>query len=315
MFAHIRTFGKACPAIRRLLLPVWVPFKYQLFQLRNMLTGHRPVVYPVNGTTVLLHPSGQIAELVWGADFEPVERDFIAHAVRPGAVVVNVGANIGLYSLLAARLAGSTGAVHAFEPSRESHDRLCLNISLNDLTTIQAVPQAVSAFDGQLVLRDDPDHPHLDGHRFCEPLAAGVLLPSGAEVIPCIRLDTYMAALPETYRRAVDLMIIDVEGGELEVLKGALATISASPALQILVETTVATAAVDALLQEQGFVACQWDCASRTLHPCPPVRGNMIYVRPALLTASGAGFGSETATSPTTQQSFTAPFLSLGGHS
>ena len=82
-------------------------------------------------------PFGQIAASIWGTDFEPAERDYVARNLRPGMTVINVGANVGLYALMASRIVGERGAVHAFEPSSESFERLRRNRDMNDCSNLQ----------------------------------------------------------------------------------------------------------------------------------------------------------------------------------
>jgi precorrin-6B methylase 2 len=59
--------------------------------------------------------------------------------LSPGDVCVDVGANIGYFSLLAARLVGSRGHVYAVEPSSTSYDRLTKNLELNNATNVTAL--------------------------------------------------------------------------------------------------------------------------------------------------------------------------------
>lgn len=68
--------------------------------------------------------------------FEEVEIDFFSRLIKPGMIVVDAGANIGLYSIIAGKLVGENGQIFAFEPSSETFKRLLNNIHLNQVTNI-----------------------------------------------------------------------------------------------------------------------------------------------------------------------------------
>ncbi len=75
--------------------------------------------------------------------WEPHVTAVVRSVLRPGDVVVDVGANIGYFTLLAARLVGSSGRVHALEPSVGTYERLVANLELNDAANV--VPERVAA--------------------------------------------------------------------------------------------------------------------------------------------------------------------------
>ena len=63
--------------------------------------------------------------------FEPTERSFVEHLLRPGMTVLDIGAHHGFYTLLASKCVGPTGSVIAFEPSPRERKALRLNVRLN----------------------------------------------------------------------------------------------------------------------------------------------------------------------------------------
>jgi FkbM family methyltransferase len=191
MFGRVRALGRRLPVLKRLFLPMWDPFTHCCWVLRNILTNRRPIRVLAGNQALLLHPEGQIAEVLWVADFEAAERNLVTRVVRPGMRVVNVGANIGLYTIITGKLAGPKGEVHAFEPSTTTYERLQRNTRLNDLANVVTNNIALSDTEGRLILRSDPKDRSLDGHRFVESLSQSGTVLSGDEVIPCGTLDSY----------------------------------------------------------------------------------------------------------------------------
>jgi FkbM family methyltransferase len=83
--------------------------------------------------------------LATGLPFEPDEVALVKHYVQPGDVVIDVGANIGYYTLLFAQLVGIEGWVFAFEPEPDNFTILQQNIQLNQYHNISLVQKALSA--------------------------------------------------------------------------------------------------------------------------------------------------------------------------
>lgn len=262
--------------------PRWIAFLHRVWILRNRLTPGRPVSVTTRGVEVRLYPSGQIAEMVWADDFEPWERDFVATYVKPGMRVVNIGANIGLYTILCSKLVGESGEVHAFEPSMLTHSRLRRNLELNGCRNVTSNRVALSSADGELVLRADPANINFDGHRFVQEVSTVGRMLATDEIVQCKTLDGHFGASIATPAN-IDLAIIDVEGAESRVLGGARELLATSPNLTILVECSQDLPAVEGLLAEQGFSFFGWDMTARALTPLSfaeaASRGNLIARR------------------------------------
>jgi len=94
--------------------------------------------------------------LALNGEYEPVETKLILELVKPGAAILDIGANIGYYSLLFAKLTGPSGQVFAFEPDPYSYDLLQQNILENGYTNIFAFQLGVSDQNEELVLYRDP---------------------------------------------------------------------------------------------------------------------------------------------------------------
>ncbi len=205
--------------------------------------------------------------------YEPQLTAFIAEAVRPGSVFVDVGANIGLFTLLAARCASPGGRVLAFEPHPGARARLRHLIELNGLTDVVTVSDAAlsdrSAPATTLFLASDSALSTLD--PALAPL--GDLHPFRTSVtVPVSSLDDWLAASgPAWALTPIDVMKIDVEGTEERVLRGMARTLARHPSLKIVCETTAGSAADD-LLKAAGFSAS----ALESLHGSV---GNYLYVK------------------------------------
>ena len=75
----------------------------------------------------------------------------MSERLRPGDVIYDLGANSGLFSLLAARVAGSTGKIFSFEPDAQIAERLRRNAACNSFYNITVVPMGVWAVSGTCI--------------------------------------------------------------------------------------------------------------------------------------------------------------------
>ncbi len=146
--------------------------------------------------------------------------------VKPGMVVVDVGAHIGLYTLQAARLVGAAGRVHCFEPTPRTFSILKDNVRVNAFaeTGIVVLHQAaVSDRAGTA-----------DLHVFSAESGHNTLF--GGQADTRVRVDT--VALDEALRDEprVDVVKIDAEGAEPLILRGMREIIARNPQLRIFIE-------------------------------------------------------------------------------
>ena len=193
------------PAVDRLRrIPVLAPAAHRLVALAMRPLLGREIVIP-EGEARGLRIVVDSTSLVWatGRVELPVQRALVA-SLRAGAVVYDVGANVGFYTLLAARAVGRAGHVVAFEPHPENLRALERNIALNALTNVTVVAAAVTSARGRGRLSA--------GNRALASLGAD----RGIEV-KILALDDYVASHPEL---APDVVKLDVEGHELEAIAG-----------------------------------------------------------------------------------------------
>ena len=146
---------------------------------------------------------------------------FLAHA-REGTCVFDVGANMGYYTLLAARAVGPSGCVFAFEPEPHNFDLLARNVAENGFTNVRLVRAAVSSGPGGARLH--VDEANFGAHSF---EAGSVPTPSGRSVeVETVPLDDFVEAARPF--EAV-LVKIDVQGAEALVVEGGRRFFALSP--------------------------------------------------------------------------------------
>jgi len=134
---------------------------------------------------------------------------------RPNDIVVDVGAYIGTYTLMAARRVKQKGLVIAVEPDPENFRLLLLNLSLNGIRNVMPIRVAVADVDGDTTFFVSKERPRSSVTRIPEDLENKI-------IVHAVKLDTIVGklALPR-----IDWLKIDVEGAEALVLKGASKTL------------------------------------------------------------------------------------------
>jgi FkbM family methyltransferase len=277
--ATARSFGKRHTRFRTIFSSIWQRTTRALWLFRSRLFGQRPITLAAGSHALSMVAKGQIAEYVWRFAFENSERDFVVKKIKPGMRVLNIGANAGLYTIIASKLVGLQGEVHAFEPSSQSFALLKRNVELNKCTNVSVNNLALSNFQGQLSLHSDPLHPDFDGHFFVQRLQDAPLDSSTPlEIVSCTTLDDYWHRACNGELKPVDFIIIDVEGAELSVFEGARQTIEASPTMAMMMECKDHFAETDALLKQYGFSFYRWELESSRLIPQDIQEGNENFV-------------------------------------
>lgn len=150
-------------------------------------------------------------------DYEPLSRAFLEAHVRPGHHAVDVGAHIGLYTLLLGRLVGPDGRVTSVEPAAENLEYLRANLAGNGLDDrVEVVVAAASAAAGRARFHITGSS---DSHGlFAHPNTATVRVVE----VDTVRLDDIVTG--------ADFVKIDTEGAELETIEGFRRGLSATTA-------------------------------------------------------------------------------------
>lgn len=168
------------------------------------------------------------AHLLKGELYEPELSLFFMRVLQEGDCFVDVGANVGFFTVIAAMLVGKNGCVHAFEPEQHNFNGLIENIALNQLANVIPHQAAVGEADcaTELYINSDND----GGHALWNPGAHSFNQRSRKTVIKqpteLVKLDTVLPALTATGSR-IKVLKIDTEGYEQHVLTGAVGTIIA----------------------------------------------------------------------------------------
>jgi FkbM family methyltransferase len=175
--------------------------------------------------------------------YERHTRTLFEQSLKPGMHVLDIGAHIGYFTLLAARRVGSTGRVYSFEPDPANYRFLCHNVTLNGMGDIvTAVPRAVADASGSRPFFADRKNSVIsslwsDGQ-------------SKTEVpVECTTVDDFVGS------ERIDVVKLDVEGGEVHALRGMHSTLSETERLILFVECnpvalTSAGVSVSELLDE-----------------------------------------------------------------
>lgn len=201
----------------------------------------RPFAVPwLENSQLLLYPSNETSRSVFVTGrYEPNEFCLLQSILKPGMIFIDAGANMGLYSLFAARRVGPAGTVIAIEPSGREFEIVKKNVGLNALTNVRIIRIALSDRAAEVELSVAPlgnsGHNTLGAFGYDTPL-------DHREPVEAVRLDDLVRGEGLT---RVDVIKMDIEGGEMAALRGMGETLKRfKPAL--LVELS------DRALQHQG---------------------------------------------------------------
>lgn len=161
--------------------------------------------------------------IYWLGTFEPRESAVVRGLVRPGDYVMDAGANIGWFSLLASSIVGATGKIFAFEPFGATADHLDRDLALNGVSNVEVHRIALSDSSGKAKLTMIERGNIGTASLFARDADEGEIVDTG-------RLD---AIVP---KRRFKLLKMDVEGAELRVLRGAQELLQAGRIENILFE-------------------------------------------------------------------------------
>lgn len=202
---------------------------FRIYSLGNRLLHLRlPETIEANGFTMYhVLPAGRGQ---WGwqyaFEYEPETCEVFRRLTSPGMTVVDVGAHIGYYTLLAARLVGAGGKVYAFEPDPGYHELLRKNIETNGFgSSVETYRIAVGAGEGEATF------------FLSESTSGSLFRVRGATgetaTVPLTSLDAFFSS--RDWPR-VDLLKVDIEGAEVLALSGVRGLAERNPDLHLIIE-------------------------------------------------------------------------------
>jgi len=183
----------------------------------------------VLGHTMYLQKKGpQFRELAKYGVWEEDETRYVQNKIVKGEYALDIGANIGYFTLLFASLVGDQGRVFSFEPEPSNFKILQKNISVNNYQNVMAENVAVTNFDGRVDLY--LSEKAAGWHRiYSSKLASKNNIP-----VKAIKLDNYFKDI--NISEKISFIKIDVEGSEFGVLKGMASLLQECKNLQIILE-------------------------------------------------------------------------------
>jgi FkbM family methyltransferase len=191
--------------------------KYLLRQIRNDFVI-------INGKKLFLDKKDSLGLSV-SLDYEPIETDFIAKTVKKDMTVLDVGANIGYYTLLMSDKVGTNGKVFSFEPDPQNQVVLSKNIAVNNLQNVHLEKAAVSSESGTVRLygTDDKGDQRIydshDGRQFV--------------TVPSVSIDDFIEKMKIV---KVDFLKMDIQGAEPFAVMGMKKMIKKNPGIILCIE-------------------------------------------------------------------------------
>lgn len=168
--------------------------------------------------------SGVAFRLLSLQTYEPKLTEAFKQMVMPGDVVVDIGANIGYFTLLASRIVGEQGRVYAFEPAPQNFALLSKNLAANGYRNVRAFRKALSSGrgSGKLLVQGD----NWGNRRIVESIGDGQ------------SVEVEMISMDEFFENGqnVNVVKMDAEGSEVRILQGASRVLKSNPDLVLFSE-------------------------------------------------------------------------------
>lgn len=234
MTVSLRKILGKLPIIKIFLIRIYEVYFEIVFSIYQTL--NIKIFYPlVNKSKVKFFSKGQIAKGLFLHEFEKNELDAFQSLVNQGSIIIDAGANIGLYSIIGSKLVGDSGRIYSFEPSKTTFNLFKNNILLNQVTNITAINKGLGDKMGEtLILNHNNETGDAENYISNSTLNNLESVNDGsAEVIVIDSLDNFQY---ENSISKVDFLKVDVEGYEYYVLKGAENLLRENPDIIILFE-------------------------------------------------------------------------------
>lgn len=189
-------------------------FKYKLrYFLAKMLSGYDIKYTTQYGIKLWLDLKKDVDLFLFLGDFESSNIQIFSTLINEKDTVIDVGANIGIYSILASKKVGELGRIYSFEPSTWARERLEKNIKLNNSKNINISSKGVSNKSGKIDFYICED----DAYNSIGEVPMRPVIKK--EVIDVISLDDFCK---EYKIEKVDILKVDTEGADYLVMQGAM---------------------------------------------------------------------------------------------
>jgi FkbM family methyltransferase len=165
--------------------------------------------------------------LIVQGHWEKYQSELFKKEILPGMRVIDIGAHIGYFSLIAAKLVGHAGMVFSFEPSEYNFKLLKKNVNVNEYTNILPINKAVCDFVGESDFYEYTPVPSSGWHGLSRPVD------EATSKLTKVDTTTLDSCFGDTH---VDVIKIDAEGAEVSILRGAKRLLSANESTTIFTE-------------------------------------------------------------------------------
>lgn len=227
----MNTFIESIYKIGRLLIIGYMYLKRQFFRyylskiLFRLKLKNRYIIREIHGSKMYLdfQEKGISRDLLKNENREILSVETIQQELKPGDIVIDIGANIGYYALLEARLVGDEGRVYAIEPVAQNVELLKKNIELNNYKNVEVFQLAMGNENktAPIYLSDK-----CNCSTFIKPKTFVEEVP-----IKMVTLDKFLENKPYP-----TLIRMDVEGYEVEIVEGMKKILSLNKPLKLLIE-------------------------------------------------------------------------------
>lgn len=199
----------------------WAVQALHLFVSRHVARGS----VEVQGDTLCLDRLDTLGLAAFGT-YDPTATQLLTEQIHGGDVALDIGAHIGYYTLLLARLVGPEGHVYAFEPDPENFKLLERNVATNHRANVSLVQKAVGDRTANAALFLSSQN--LGDHRLYDP---------GDEArirvqIECVDLNNFF----RDYEREINFVKIDIQGAEWAAIQGMSGLLERFPGVRLLLE-------------------------------------------------------------------------------
>jgi len=193
--------------------------------IQNYIKRHLKVdSVEVFGNKIFLDSKDSLALSIRGI-YEPVTTELIKREIKKGDIVLDIGAHIGYYTLIFAKLAGEEGRVFAFEPDLDNFTLLKKNVEFNGYPNVILEQKAISSKSGKAKLF--LSYENIKGHTICD-----LQNNKPSILVDSIKLDDYF----NDSNNRIDFIKLDVEGAELLALKGMNNLLNRNKKIKMIIE-------------------------------------------------------------------------------